>query len=258
MSLAKVKIRGIQQMKEGSVQLDRNTIELEKQKHHYRLDELEYDVPISGTVYGTVLNYQGAYDALKPSMHEDPYKKPPKAPVLYIKPVNTLTASNTSIPLPEDVSELEMGAALGVVISKTATKVREEEAMDYLSGYTIANDVSIPRENIYRPGVKEKARDGFCPIGPWVIDRDAIANPDELGVRVFINGELKQENNTRNLIRSAPKLITDVTEFMTLYEGDTLLVGVPENAPHARVNDKVRIEIDGIGALKNTLRFEKP
>lgn len=252
MSSAKVKICGVQQTKPGDIDLENGTIEL-NEKHH-GLSEIEYDVPVFGTIYGAALNYKGAYEKLEPFMHEDPYKEPPKAPILYIKPINTLIGSNASIPLPKEVSQLEVGASLGVVIGKTATKVKDEEALEYVSGYTIVNDISVPIESAYRPAFKEKSRDGFCPIGPWIMERDEIHNPDELDIRVYINGELKQESNTKNLIRSVSKLLTDVTEFMTLYEGDTLLVGVPENAPHIQKNDHVRIEIDGIGSLENTLK----
>ncbi|MFC4557887.1 fumarylacetoacetate hydrolase family protein [Virgibacillus kekensis] len=251
MSKAKIKFREREQFKEGTVDFKDEKLEVEGKQ--YSVESLSLDSPLTGTVYGTLLNYQGAYDALEPSMHQEPYKQPPKAPVLYIKPRNTLIGTEAKIPMPPNVSELEMGAALGVVIGEKATNVKEEEALDYVSGYTIVNDVSIPHTSVYRPAVKEKARDGFCPAGPWIVTRDFINNPDELGIRVFINGELKQENNTRNLIRSAGKLIADVTSFMTLFPGDTLLVGVPENAPLANVNDSIDIQIDGIGTLRNTI-----
>ena len=149
-----------------------------------------------------------------------------------------------------------MGAALGVVIGKKAVKVEAESALHYVSGYTIVNDVSIPHSNYHRPAVKQKARDGFCPIGPWIMDRDEISDPNHLGIRVFINGELRQESNTANLIRSVARSIADITEFMTLDEGDLLLMGVPERAPLAKVGDTVRLEIDEIGYLENTLVSE--
>ena len=114
------------------------------------------------------------------------------------------------------------------MIGKQATHVSEEEALDYVSGYTIVNDVSVPHKSVYRPAVQQKSRDGFCPIGPWIVNRDAVANPDNLVVRVFINDELRQENNTSNLIRSISRLLVDVTDYMTLSPGDVLLVGVPE------------------------------
>jgi 5-oxopent-3-ene-1,2,5-tricarboxylate decarboxylase / 2-hydroxyhepta-2,4-diene-1,7-dioate isomerase len=250
-----MKLRGASTVVEALINLSVNTVEIGGQKHD--VNELSFDVPISGMVYGTLLNYKGALSALGEAVNEDPYKNPPKAPILYIKPVNTFSSHSSAIPVPKDVENLEMGAALGVVIGRTATRVREEVALDYISGYTIVNDVSIPHKSFYRPAIREKARDGFCPIGPWIVKRDAVSNPNELGVRVFVNNELRQENTTANLIRSVEKLLADVTEFMTLYEGDLLLVGVPEKAPHAKVGDKIRIEIDCVGFLENQLVHEE-
>jgi len=218
--------------------------------------ELLYDVPISGTVYGAALNYRGAYDALAPEMHERPYSAPPKAPVLFIKPVNTHIGHRVFIPLPEGIRSVTIGASLGIVIGRTAMRVHAKEALDYVDGYTIVNDVSIPHESVYRPAYKEKARDGFCPIGPFVVDRSEVADPNDLDIRVYINDVMRQENNTSNLVRSVEQLIMDVTEFMTLHEGDVLLAGSPEMMPQAGSGDVVKIDIEGIGRLTNEVRDE--
>jgi 5-oxopent-3-ene-1,2,5-tricarboxylate decarboxylase/2-hydroxyhepta-2,4-diene-1,7-dioate isomerase len=149
------------------------------------------------------------------------------------------------------VDQVVIGACLGVVIGRSATKVAVGNALSYVEGYTIVNDVSIPHESVYRPPIAYNARDGFCPIGPWVVQRESIAHPDQLGIRVYINEKLVQENTTANLIRSVAQLIAEVSQFMTFYAGDTLLVGVPEQAPLAQAGDQVRIEIDQIGSLQN-------
>ena len=220
------------------------------------VSELSVGVPIHGTVYGTLLNYRGAWAALSQAMHEPPYQAPPKAPVLYIKPANTLIAHRMPIPCPHDTPVLEVGAALGVVIGRTATRVCQEKALDYVAGYTVVNDVSIPHESYYRPALKEKCRDGFCPVGPWIMERDSVPDPDHLSIRVWVNGVLQQENSTANLVRHVRQLLANVTEFMTLYPGDTLLVGVPENAPLVQVGDRVRIEVEGVGVLENVVVSE--
>ena len=111
----------------------------------------------------------------------------------------------------------------------------------------------LPHDSLYRPAIHFQARDGFCPIGPWIIDRHGVENPDNVSIRVFINDKLQQENSTSNLVRSVSRLLAEVTEFMTLNPGDVLLVGVPEDAPQAKVGDKIRIEIDGIGSLENVI-----
>ncbi|MGN1402150.1 MAG: fumarylacetoacetate hydrolase family protein [Bacillus sp. (in: firmicutes)] len=213
--------------------------------------------PVTGTVYGTLLNYKGALAAIGENMHKPPYKQPPQGPILYIKPKNTFNHHMGIVHLPEDAEQLEIGASLGVVISRTATALQKEEALDYIEGYTIVNDISIPHESVYRPPVRFKARDGFCPIGPFIVKQASIKFPENLAVKVYINGTLVQENNTGNLVRPIPQLLADVTEFMTLFPGDVLLTGIPENPPLAGDGDIVSIEIESIGRLDSEIRSEK-
>jgi len=210
------------------------------------------------TLYGVLLNYRGALAALGEAVNKPPYKAPPKAPVLYIKPANTWIGDGAPIPVPSDVEALQMGAALGVVIGRTACRVSAESALDHVAGYTVVNDVSMPHDSYYRPSVRLKCRDGFCPIGATIVERARVPNPDALAVRVFVDGVLRQQNTTANLVRSTRRLIADVTEFMTLAAGDVLLTGVPENAPLARAGQRVAIEIEGVGRLENPLVAEDP
>ncbi|WHY79405.1 fumarylacetoacetate hydrolase family protein [Neobacillus sp. WH10] len=254
MSKAKIRFSGCLQEEEVHVDVENAIVELKGKS--YGLGQLSLTSPVSGTIYGTLLNYKGALKVIENEVNEAPYNQPPKEPILYIKPVNTINGYNMPIPLPSDVAELEVGATLGVVIGRTATRVSEEHALDYVAGYTVVNDVTVPHSSVYRPAISQKARDGFCPVGPWVIERDAIENPDALELSVYINGELKQKNTTANLIRPVKKLITDVTEFMTLTAGDTLLVGVPEGAPLVKSGDHVCIEIEGVGTLENRVVHE--
>jgi 5-oxopent-3-ene-1,2,5-tricarboxylate decarboxylase / 2-hydroxyhepta-2,4-diene-1,7-dioate isomerase len=254
MGKAIVKLQGNQQAEEIEVNPTTCTVKRDGKENH--IENLSLDAPVSGTIYGTLLNYKGSLAALGAEVNEAPYKEPPKAPILYIKPVNTIIGYGMSIPLPIGVPELEVGAALGVVIGRNASRVKEDEAMEYVAGYTVVNDISVPHKSVYRPAISQKSRDGFCPVGPWVIERDAVANPDALGIRVFVNGELRQENTTENLIRSVSHLIADISDFMTLSVGDMLLVGVPENAPIVQVGDRIRIEIDEVGILENTVLHE--
>lgn len=248
-----MKLKGIEQLKEGY--LNQQEVELNNEK--LNLSQLNFDNPISGTLYGTVLNYQGEYEALESEMNEDPYKAPPQAPILYIKPINTFSSQDMPVPLPSGEKEVQIGAALGVVIGKTAKQVKEDEVFDYIEGYTIVNDVSLPYNSVYRPPIKQKARDGFCPIGPWIVNQNDVYDPHHLDIKVFINGVVRQENNTKNLIRRIPQLVKDVTDFMTLYEGDVLLVGVPENQPLAQKGDRISIEIEQIGQLNNYIVDEE-
>lgn len=218
---------------------------------------IDWDIPTRGTVFGTLLNYRGALAALGSAVDVAPYEAPPRAPVLYIKPANTWAAFGAQVALPPAVAAVEIGAALGIVIGATAHRVAEGEALDCVAGYTIVNDICEPHTSFHRPAIRERCRDGFCPIGPWVIAQHEVAKPDALRLRVLVNGKLTAENSTANLIRPVARLIADVTEFMTLSAGDVLLAGVPENAPHARAGDRVRIEIEDVGALENALIAER-
>ena len=209
--------------------------------------------PVRGTVYGTLLNEKAALAALGEQVHEAPYKAPPKAPILYIKPRNTWVGSGASVPVPLDAPELEMGATLGVVMGRTASHVTVAEALDYVAGYTVLNDISVPHASFYRPSIRFKCRDGFCPIGPAVVPKDAIADPDQLAVTVSLDGVVVQRTSTANRVRSVAQLLADVTEFMTLHPGDVLSIGVAAGSPLARAGQHVSIHIEGVGVLENTL-----
>ena len=211
------------------------------------------DVPpfrLSGTVYGALLNHRTALEALGSAVNEPPYKEAPRAPVLYIKPRNTLAAAGEPIAVPPGVAELEIGASLGLVIGHPCCRLLEERALLSVAGYLIVNDVSVPHLPYFRPSIPCKARDGFCPLGSRVVPRAAIANPDALILRVYVDGELKQTASTSQLVRPAAKLLADVTEFMTLAPGDILTVGVASPAPRVRAGQRARIEIDGLGQLE--------
>jgi 5-oxopent-3-ene-1,2,5-tricarboxylate decarboxylase/2-hydroxyhepta-2,4-diene-1,7-dioate isomerase len=170
---------------------------------------------------------------------------------LYLKPRNTLAADGEPIVVPPGVAELEIGASLGLVIGRPASHLAEVNALEHVAGYLIVNDVSVPHLQYYRPSIPFKARDGFCPLGPRVVSTAAIANPDALTVRIYVDGELKQTATTSELVRPVAKLLADVTDFMTLLPGDVLAVGVASPAPRLRAGQRARIEIDGLGRLEN-------
>jgi 5-oxopent-3-ene-1,2,5-tricarboxylate decarboxylase / 2-hydroxyhepta-2,4-diene-1,7-dioate isomerase len=204
---------------------------------------------LSGRVYGTLVNHRSALEILGAAIGAAPYKAPPQAPVLYIKPSNTLAQPGDAVVVPADTQELEVGACLGVVIGRTACAVPSQSALNFVAGYLIVNDVSVPHSVYYRPSIRFKARDGFCPLGT-VVPRAAVPNPDRLEVRVFVDGELRQTANTSELVRPVAQLIADVTDFMTLSPGDVLAVGAAAPAPRVRAGQKVAIEIDGVGRLE--------
>jgi 5-oxopent-3-ene-1,2,5-tricarboxylate decarboxylase / 2-hydroxyhepta-2,4-diene-1,7-dioate isomerase len=209
-----------------------------------------------GTVYGTLLNDRDALAALGDAAHQPPYKAPPQAPVLYIKPRNCHVGAGEPIVVPAGVDELEMGAALGMVFGRDARRVRETDALGFLAGYTVCNDVSVPHASFYRPSLRFKCRDSFLPIGPGIVDAQRVADPDALGMRVEIDGRTALRIDAPHWLRGAAQLIADVSEFMTLAAGDVLMLGVPAGVPRARAGQRVAIHIDGVGSLENPLVAE--
>lgn len=211
---------------------------------------------LSGVVVAALLNHAPLLAALGDAVNQPPHKAPPREPVLAIKPRHTLAADGDAIVVPAGFAALEIGASLGIVIGRTACRVARAAALGVVAGYTIVNDVSVPVPNHYRPAVRFKARDGFCPIGPRGVPASSVSDPDALVVRVRIDGELVHTTDTGDRIRGVAQLIAGVSDFMTLQPGDLLLLGVAAGAPQARAGQRVTIEIDGLGTLHNHLVAE--
>lgn len=214
------------------------------------------DEAAHGTLLGIALNYKGLLERRLEEFDQPPYQKPPVKPVLFIKTPNTRNANGQPVVFPAGVERLQPGPALGVVIGKRASRVSQAEAMSHVAGYTIVNEFSLPEDSYYRPAVKAKCRDGFCPIGPEVVDVSAISDPNALTLRLYVNGEVRQENSTANWVRTIPQLIAELSEFMTLDEGDVLITGTPEGRVDVQPGDTVVVEITGMGKLTNTVVAE--
>ncbi len=211
---------------------------------------------LSGIVYGTLLNHRPALAALGEAVNAAPYKAAPVAPVLYQKPRNTLAGDGAQVIVPADADELELGAALGIVIARTACKLSAVQAPDYVAGYVALADLCVPHESLYRPSLRFRARDGFCVLAPAVTLRAAVPDPDALAVRVFVDGEVVQQSTTGERIRDVARLLVDVTDFMTLAAGDILMLGVPAGAPRVRAGQKATIAIGGLAPLNLSFAAE--
>jgi len=210
----------------------------------------------SGTLFGVALNYQGLLQQHQAAFVEAPYKQLPVKPVLFVKTPNTRNRHDGQVVFPAGVQRVQPGPALGVVIGKDASRVSVAQALEHVAGYTIVNEVSLPEDSYYRPAVKAKCRDGFCPVGPELVPASQVANPDVLGLRLYVNGELRQHNNTANCVRTVAQLIAEISEFMTLHAGDILITGTPEGRVDVQPGDRVDIEIDGLGKLTNHIVAE--
>jgi 5-oxopent-3-ene-1,2,5-tricarboxylate decarboxylase / 2-hydroxyhepta-2,4-diene-1,7-dioate isomerase len=194
-----------------------------------------------GTVYGTLMNFRGELDALGDRVNQPPYQAPPKAPVLYIKPANTWTENGGAIALPANVPEVEVGATVAMVM-KSAREIE---------GFVLMNDVSIPHESLFRPPVKFKCLDGFLGIGDRIRARNEAGDPAVFKLEVRVNGELKQTVRFSQMVRSADKLLADIGEFMTLGEGDMVMLGCDVGRPRVKVGDSVQITMPALGTLTN-------
>ena len=129
------------------------------------------------------------------------------------------------------------------------------DALDFVAGYTVANDYAIRDylENWYRPNLKVKNRDTCTPIGPWLVDAADIPDPMNLSLRTTVNGAVTQQGSTRDMIFDVPTLIEYFSAFMTLYPGDLILTGTPDGVVDCRPGDVIVTEIEGVGALVNTI-----
>jgi 5-oxopent-3-ene-1,2,5-tricarboxylate decarboxylase / 2-hydroxyhepta-2,4-diene-1,7-dioate isomerase len=221
---------------------------------------IRFDVPpfvLTGRVYGVLLNHRTAVEAVRSAAEKAPYGGLPKAPVLFIKPRNTLARSGDLVEVPAGELELESAAMLGIVIGATACRIDESHAHRHIAGYLIVNDISVPHPDYYRPSVRYKARDGFCPLGPSVAAPRDVGDPDRLSIRTYVDGTLAQAASTSEFVRPVARLLADVTEFMTLAPGDILAVGAAAPAPRARAGQTVAIEIDGLGRIENRFVSER-
>jgi 5-oxopent-3-ene-1,2,5-tricarboxylate decarboxylase/2-hydroxyhepta-2,4-diene-1,7-dioate isomerase len=203
---------------------------------------------LTGTVYGTLLNYRPALAALGAAASQPPYKAPPQAPVLYVKPRNTLAPADAPVVVPGGVEELEVGASLGLILGQAACRLAAGNAADAVAGLLPVNDVCIPHDSFFRPSVRLRARDGFGPLGVATA-RAAAGDPDAMAVRVYVDERLVLQASTADMIRSVARLLVDVTEFMTLAAGDILTMGVATPAPRVRAGQVSRIEIGGLPPL---------
>ncbi|KEF37520.1 5-carboxy-2-oxohept-3-enedioate decarboxylase HpaG2 subunit [Schinkia azotoformans MEV2011] len=181
--------------------------------------------------------------------------KAPTEPLVFLKGPNTFIGHLGQTFRPSEVANMHYECELAVVIGKQARNVKQEDAYDYVAGYTVANDYAIRDylENYYRPNLRVKNRDTCTPLGPWLVDACDIEDPMNLSFRTYVNGKITQEGNTKDMIFSIPTLIEYLSSFMTLDKGDIILTGTPVGVVNVEVGDEVVTEIDNIGRLVNTI-----
>jgi len=186
----------------------------------------------------------------------------PDIPVVFLKATNSVIGHESPIILPEaGPNEIDYEAELAVIIGKKAKNVPAQDAMNYIAGYTCANDVSA-RDWQIRKQKKQWSRgksfDTFCPLGPYLATTDEIPNPNNLGIRAVLNGKALQSSNTSDMIFDIPTIVSDLSRSMTLLPGTVILTGTPEGVGFTRQppifmkeGDVITISIEKIGELTN-------
>jgi 2-keto-4-pentenoate hydratase/2-oxohepta-3-ene-1,7-dioic acid hydratase in catechol pathway len=188
----------------------------------------------------------------------------PKAPLLFAKWPNTLIGDGDPVVLPPESTQVDYEAELGVVIGAKAKRVSENDALDHVAGYICVNDVSA-RDLQFADGqwTRGKSPDTFCPVGPRLVPREEIGDPQSLAIRCIVNGEALQDSSTAQMIFSVAEIIAYASQVITLEEGDLIATGTPAGVGVFRDpkvllqdGDEVAVEIEGLGTLTNPITKE--
>jgi len=186
---------------------------------------------------------------------------PPAEPVIFLKSSTAITGPYDPIIIPRDSVKTDWEVELAIVIGKEASYVEEADAMNYVAGYCLHNDVSEREFQLERGGTWDKGKgcDTFAPIGPWLVTADEISDVDNLRLWLKVNGKMMQDGNTSNFIFRIPFVIAYVSRFMTLLPGDIISTGTPAgvglgfNPPvYLKPGDVVELGIDGLGESRQT------
>ena len=189
--------------------------------------------------------------------------EPPKEPVLFFKASSAINGPYDNVILPRGSQKSDWEVELALVIGKKASYVSEKDAMEYLAGYVLHNDISEREYQLERSGqwVKGKSCDTFAPIGPFIATKDEIQNPHNLNLWLSLNGEIMQQSNTSDMIFYIPKLISYISNFMTLMPGDLISTGTPfgvglglDPQQYLKDGDVMELGIDGLGISKQFVK----
>jgi 2-keto-4-pentenoate hydratase/2-oxohepta-3-ene-1,7-dioic acid hydratase in catechol pathway len=187
----------------------------------------------------------------------------PPEPVLFFKASSAITGPNDNIIIPKNSQKTDWEVELAVVIGKRALYVEKSEAMNYVAGYVLHNDVSEREFQLERSGqwVKGKSADSFAPIGPFIATKDEIPDPHKLNLWLKVNGEVMQSSNTSDLIFKIPFLVSYISQFMSLVPGDIISTGTPfgvglglKPQRYLKPGDVIELGVEGLGSAKQNVR----
>jgi 2-keto-4-pentenoate hydratase/2-oxohepta-3-ene-1,7-dioic acid hydratase in catechol pathway len=231
-----------------------------KQTIAYELRDVRLCAPIAHppkNIFCLAVNY--------PDHAQEGGRPPPENPVLFTKPWTSIVATEDPVIYPKNASKLDYEAELAVVMGRKGRRIPEDEAYDYLAGYTILNDIS-ERDIQFkdRQFFRGKGFDTFAPMGPYVVTKDEIPDPQNLKIQLRVNGEVRQNGSTMNMIFKIPYIISFISDSITLEPGDVISTGTPGGVgiyakPEPRLlkpGDVVEAEIESIGILRNYIKEE--
>ena len=178
--------------------------------------------------------------------------KVPKEPIVFLKSPTSIIGPEEKIILPKDSSQVDYEGEIAIIIKKECYNIKEKHALDYVLGFTCANDVTA-RDLQKRDGQWSRAKGfkTFCPIGPWILPFEVYPKYNSLKIKTFVNGKLKQNGKASSMIFNIPFIISFISNVFPLFPGDIILTGTPSGVGPLRKNNKVVIEIDRIGTLVN-------
>jgi 5-oxopent-3-ene-1,2,5-tricarboxylate decarboxylase/2-hydroxyhepta-2,4-diene-1,7-dioate isomerase len=187
-----------------------------------------------------------------PSRVEEYAARTPDVPSYFLKPPSSLARHGDEIVRPRGCRYLNYEGEVALVVGRRMKRVGEDEALDYVAGYSVANDFGVHDFRHADRGsmLRVKGQDGFCPIGPEVVDAGDV-DPTDLALRTYVNGDVVQVGNTRELLWPFAYMLADLSRLITLEPDDVLLTGTPANSRPVEPGDVVEVEVDGIGRLSN-------
>lgn len=178
----------------------------------------------------------------------------PTEPGLFLKGLNTLTGAGDDVPYPSWTGDLQHEGELAVVIAREMRDVSPEDALQYVLGYTCALDVTArDKQRADLQWVRAKSADGFCPVGPWL---ETDLDPADLRITTRVNGEVRQDGRTSDMIFPVAQVLAYISRFMTLRPGDVVLTGTPEGVGKLKAGDTVEVSVEGVGTLTNQVAAE--
>lgn len=213
-------------------------------------DDFTLMAPIGqpGAIYALGRNY--------PAHARETGAEVPTEPIVFGKAVTSIVGPEEDVIYKKGLTRVDPEAELAIIIGKEGSEIPEEEAMSYVAGYTALNDVTARDlqktfQERRHPWFVAKGIDTFCPIGPCITLPDEIGEPIELDVKLYVNGELRQSDNTRSMTFSVPFMISWISRYFTLYPGDIITTGTPEGIAPVHPGDVMEVQVDKIGVLRN-------